>query len=168
MYQGSCFISGLARKCSQLLGLVPAVFCQRDVDLEEAVSLYNNDLSSPETIHEEIAQWKELNKRKPETERAASCVQALKECNSTLFPNIHTLLRIACTLPVTSCECERSCSVLRRLSNYMRSTMGQNRLTHLALMNIHYAHDIDLDLVVKRFSELHPRRLEMTNLIYMK
>ena len=94
-----------------------------------------------------------------------------KHCRSVtgiLFPYIHTLLRIACTLPVTSCECERSCSVLRRLSNYTSSTMGQDRLTSLALMNIHYAHDIDLDMVVKRFCELHPRRLEMTNLIFMK
>lgn len=167
MHQGF-FTAGLAQKCSQLLGLVPAVFCEREVDLGEAVSLYSNDLPSPETVHEEIAQWKEIHKRKPEKERAVSCVQALKECNNILFPNIHTLLRIACTLPVTSCECERSCSVLRRLSNYMRSTMGQDRLTSLALMNIHYAHDIDLDMVVKRFCELHPRRLEMTNLIFTK
>ena len=59
---------------------------------------------------------------------SGSNLQTLKEWNSSLFLNIHTLLRIAFTLPVTSCQCEWSCSVSRRLSDYMTSTMGQNRL----------------------------------------
>ena len=40
-----------------------------------------------------------------------------------LYPNIRVLLQVACTLPVTSCECERSASALRRLHNYMRASM---------------------------------------------
>ena len=35
--------------------------------------------------------------------------------NESMFPNIHILMRLICTLPVTSSECERSISVLRRL-----------------------------------------------------
>ena len=31
------------------------------------------------------------------------------------FPNVSVLLKIACSLPVFSCDCERSASVLRRL-----------------------------------------------------
>ena len=76
------------------------------------------------------------------------------------------LLKIACTLPVTICECERSCSVLRRLSNYMRATMGQERLSSVALLHIHYDGDIDVTKVVDRFAAVHPRHLEMTNMIY--
>ena len=37
------------------------------------------------------------------------------------------------TIPVTLCECERSASTLRRLNNYMRASMGKDRLSHLAL-----------------------------------
>ena len=40
-------------------------------------------------------------------------------------------------LPVTSCEAERSFSALRRIKNYLRSTMTEERLTGLALLNIH-------------------------------
>ena len=39
------------------------------------------------------------------------------------FENIKVILRILGTLPITSCECERSISTLRNLKNYQRSTM---------------------------------------------
>ena len=37
------------------------------------------------------------------------------------FPNIFTLLKILSSLLVTSCECERSFSAMRRLKSYSRS-----------------------------------------------
>ena len=39
--------------------------------------------------------------------------------------------------PLTSCESERSFSGLRRLKNYMRSRMKEDRLNGLALMMVH-------------------------------
>ena len=63
-------------------------------------------------------------------------------------------------LPVTSCECERSASALRRLNNYMRATMGKDRLSCLALLHVHYDVDIDIDEVIRQIFTLHPRRLE--------
>ena len=41
-----------------------------------------------------------------------------------MFPNIHQIFRLVCTVPVTSSECERSISVLRRLKTYLRFSMG--------------------------------------------
>ena len=72
-------------------------------------------------------------------------------------------LEIGCTLPVTSCECERSASVIRRLDNYMRHCMTEERLTALALLHIHYDTHIDMEEVVNMFARMHPRRLEMDN-----
>ena len=46
-----------------------------------------------------------------------------------IFPNCCVALRIYCTLPVTVAEAERSFSVLKRIKNYLRSTMWQMRLT---------------------------------------
>lgn len=43
---------------------------------------------------------------------------------------------------------ERSFSSLRRLKNYMRSTMTKSRLNGLALLNIHNNKYIDIDEVV--------------------
>ena len=53
------------------------------------------------------------------------------------FPNIHTALKIFGTIPVTTCSCERSISTLRRLKTFIKSTMGEKRLTTLALLNVH-------------------------------
>jgi hypothetical protein len=50
------------------------------------------------------------------------------------FSNVATILRISAVFPVTSCECERSISTLRLRKTYLRSTMGQGRLTSLALI----------------------------------
>ena len=50
---------------------------------------------------------------------------------------IFRLIKIGCTLPITRCTCERSVSTLRRLRNWLRSSMT---CSSLALMNIHYAH----------------------------
>ena len=73
-------------------------------------------------------------------------------------------LEIGCTLPVT-CECERSASVIRRLDNYMRHCMTEERLTALALLHIHYDTHIDMEEVVNMFARMHPRRLEMDNIL---
>jgi hypothetical protein len=81
-----------------------------------------------------------------------------------LFPNILTLFHIACTIPVTSCECERSASALRRLHTFYRAAMNEDRLTGLALIHIHYGHRVDLDNVVDLFKNSHPRRFELGNL----
>ena len=91
-----------------------------------------------------------------EEDLPSTAAAAIKMCDKDMYPNISTLLQIACTIPVTSCECERSASVLRRLNNYMRASMGKERLTWLALLHIHYDMHIDLDNVVSLFSKKHP------------
>ena len=46
---------------------------------------------------------------------AHSCATSLKVCDPDDFSNPYILLKIAATLPVTSCECERSICTKRRL-----------------------------------------------------
>ena len=53
------------------------------------------------------------------------------------FQNIKVALRIISTLPVTSCECERPFSSLKRLETCTRSTMVAERLNSLALLHVH-------------------------------
>ena len=84
-------------------------------------------------------------------------------CDPSMFPNICTLLKIACTLPVISCECERSGSTLRRLNTFRRANLKEKRLSPLALIYTNYNMPIDLDKAVDIFSKLHPRRLELTS-----
>ena len=90
---------------------------------------------------------------------------AIKACDPDNFPNIFSLLQIACTLPVTSCECERSASALRQLRTYMRATMGGDQQANLALIHIHRDRAVDLEEVVDKFARLPSRRLEMDSII---
>ena len=159
--------SVLSQTSTQLLELVPSVLCSKeDIDLSAVEQLYAQDLPSPELLQQELARWKYIHTMKPESERATTCAKAIKECDRVLFPNLFILLQIACTLPVTSCECERSASTLRRLRNFMRAGMTENRLTSLALIHIHYQHVIDLDAVVTLFAELHPRRMQLASVLF--
>ena len=150
---------------SSLLGIVPSVCCTREVCVDKAIHQYISDLPSPELFPAEMRRWKQRYIKMPCNIRPSSPAEAVKDCDADLFPNIHILLRIICTIPVTSCECERSASCLRRLNNYMRASMGKSRLSSLALLHIHYDHEVDLDEVVDCYARFHPRRLELDSLI---
>jgi len=52
------------------------------------------------------------------------------------FPQLEVLLRLLITLPIGISSAERSFSVLRRLKNYLRSTMEQQRTSDLALLSM--------------------------------
>ena len=64
---------------------------------------------------------------------------------------MNKLLQILWTIPVHVCGCERSFSSLRRIKTYIRNTIGQERLTCLALINIEKDYQIDIDAVVADF-----------------
>ena len=86
-------------------------------------------------------------------------------CDQGLWPSIlpehmDTLLQIACMPLVTSCECKRSASALRRLNNYLRASMGKDWLSSLALMHIHHKKEVDLDEVTDIFARLHWWKME--------
>ena len=156
--------SPLAKRASSLLCLVPSILCTcANLDFSSVVEMYSSDLPSPQLFDQELGRWKHMFMNS--VERPSVCADALKVCDSHIFPNIYVLLKIACIIPVTSCECERNASVIRQLHNHMRCTMSEERLTSLALMHIHYKHEYDLDGVVDLFAKLHPRRLQLSNLL---
>ena len=111
-----------------LIGIVPSICCTREVSLDDALVTYADDLRSAELFEPELRRWTRNFQDMPEEEKPSSSAQAINVCDPNYFPNITVLLQIACTLPVTSCECERSASALHCLHNYMRSSMGTERL----------------------------------------
>ena len=52
------------------------------------------------------------------------------------FPNVEVALRMYLVLMVTHCSAERSFSKLKIIKNRLRTTMGNERLSHLALMSL--------------------------------
>lgn len=92
-----------------------------------------------------------------------SPVKVLSIVDQDFFPNIKVLFKVACTLPITSVECERSISRLRCLKTYLRSSMSEERLNGLAMMHVHRDIPYLPDEVISEFSREHPRRLELAN-----
>ena len=76
-------------------------------------------------VKEEIHHWKTEWQDVAEKDRPNTAASALKACDKRRFPNVKRLLRILCTLPLTSAECERTFSCMRRLKSYLRSTAGR-------------------------------------------
>ena len=148
----------------KLLGLIPstAVTCPL-ASIKDVGELYEADLPSPQLLSTEFSRWKMKFTAIPPNERPSTLQAALLCCNADAFPNIHVLLVIACTLPVTTCETERSNSQLKLLKTYLRCTMTEERLSALAMMKIHrrMMKDLDLDKLVVAFANKHPRRMAL-------
>ena len=124
--------SPLSTTATSLLTLVPAIICARNVQWTRQCN-YHNDLPSPELVPQKIIRWKLQYENLPPDKRPSTVAAAIKECDPLYFPNIRVLLKIACTIPVTSCECEWSASKLRRLHTYMHASMAQEMLTSLSI-----------------------------------
>ncbi|XP_046863470.1 52 kDa repressor of the inhibitor of the protein kinase-like [Xenia sp. Carnegie-2017] len=114
-------------------------------------NFYYDDLPNPLALDAELRLWY--------TYWETHCgllpdniAQTLKSVHFAGFENIKILLRILGTLPITSCECERSISSLRTLKNYQRSTMVGERLNGLALMQIHQEIVPDIGEVINTFA----------------
>ncbi|XP_072161308.1 zinc finger MYM-type protein 1-like [Bemisia tabaci] len=77
-----------------------------------------------------------------------------------IYPNVDIALRMILATPVTNCSAERSFSTLRRVKNYLRSTMGMARLTGLALLTIEQriTGQIDYEDVIDDFANKKARK----------
>ena len=64
------------------------------------------------------------------------------------------------TVPVASCACERSFSSMTLLKAYNRSTMTNDRLNALAMLNIRLDLHPTSEDVLRKFIALGPYRLD--------
>lgn len=80
-----------------------------------------------------------------------------------LTPNVAVALRILLILPVTVASGERSFSKLKIIKNYLRSTIGQSRLTGLALIAIEstVAKVVDYTNIIKNFALKKARKVNL-------
>ena len=84
--------------------------------------------------------------------------------NSTMaasFSEVCTALMLYLTIPVTVASAERSFSKLKLIKTYLRSTMGQERLSELAILSIENcrARALDLNGLIDDFAERKARRV---------
>jgi hypothetical protein len=75
------------------------------------------------SAHSELKMWKLKLARL--NEKPSNVIDALRLCNSIIFPSIHMLLKILCTLPISTATLERMFSNLKRVKTYLRNTMKE-------------------------------------------
>ncbi|GBM95967.1 hypothetical protein AVEN_146473-1 [Araneus ventricosus] len=138
----------LTRKC-----------CEKQFkDVMDVTSLYYSDIDSDIVKGEfELCKKKKKWQKVEPNQRPKTAVEALNEPEiKLLFPNISKLLNISGVLPVTTATLEISFSTLRRTKTYLRSTMGEDRLTGLSF---HRSRDIDIAVIIDRLAARRSRRL---------
>lgn len=64
------------------------------------------------------------------------------------------------TLPVTSASAERSFSKLKLVRNYLRNSIGQHRLSNIAILNIErlQVENINVDKIIEDFVNLKAKK----------
>jgi hypothetical protein len=125
------------------------------------VNLYLEDFPNFEVLEGEIDAWESfwVSYKEALPNNVSLTLQAIKNFASS-FPNFSIALKLLATLPITSCECERSFSSMKRLKNYSRSTMSADRLNGLALLYIHQDVEPDVEEVINSFARMSTRRIE--------
>jgi len=70
----------------------------------------------------------------------------------------YILLTILGTLPVSTATSERTFNTMRRLKTYLRSSIGNERMTGLTLLSIHKDRQIDREKIMNDFVASSDRR----------
>ena len=128
--------------------------------LEDINSLYGDIL--PNFISDATT-WYEMWKNKNIANEITDCMSLIEEATK-FYPAVSEALKIAMTLPATTCSIERSFSTLRRVKTWNRSTMSDDRLSGLCMLSVHKKRINNcanfIDKVVDKFGQ-QKRRLEL-------
>ncbi len=100
---------------------------------DEIKAEYSGLCPSPSSLDAELEMWvDDLDTGRKNPTDLIGCVQDTK-----FLPNLNTIFRVLLTMPVTTSTCERSFSTLRRIKDWLRNRMTDERLTSLSLLHIH-------------------------------
>lgn len=120
------------------------------LNLKEELNLYK-DIIDLDKLEIEFHMWhdfKKINNLNDLTKIKFFFVQ--KEQRS-IFPNIFSLLQLYLTVPISSAEAERAFSCLKRVKSSLRSTMSQERLSSLAIINFEGTKNVDVNEAITSF-----------------
>jgi hypothetical protein len=143
------------QKMFGLSALIPA-YLGSYTDIVSAASFYESHASIKD-LSAEYELWSEQWTRAGEVERKEvnTAVLAL-ECCSRRFvklPNVTIILKILTTLPATTAQAERVFSKVEKTASTARSTMLEERLESLVLIQAHRDRTPSVDEIFDQFAK---------------
>jgi hypothetical protein len=132
-----------------------------DQAISDIQDFFSDDMPDRANFDQELKLWKRkwLNIEDPPS-TLSTVIQAT---NAKMFPNIHRILTLLLLIPVSSATVERGNSAIKRIKTTQRSTMGQERLNSLTLLQIHKHITMDYRKIVDMFIRKNPRRMMSGN-----
>ena len=123
--------------------------------------VFNDDMPTPSNFDQELKLWRRkwLNIEEP----PSTLPTAIHSTNALMFPNIHRIFTLLLLIPVSSATVERGNSALKSIKTSQRSTMGQERLNALTLLQIHRDIELNYQQIVDIFIRKNPRRMTSNN-----
>ena len=157
-------------KAAKLLILTQSVLCsekfKESVGTSPILEEYEQDLISRDVVDQDLLLWQRKWLTVASKDRPDRLAKAIRKFIEESFLNVFALLKIACTFPITPAECEHSFFAMRRLSYWLRASMKMERLGSVAIMDIHRQEEVDYKHVSELFFQLHPRKINLTNLLF--
>ena len=94
----------------------------------------------------------------------AALTYIVRSDSNDCYPNLYAALKVITTFPITVGTSERSFSKLKLIKTYLRSTMGQGRLTGLALISIEHeeSRKVDTSDLIEKFARRKARKRRFT------
>ena len=133
-------------------------------ELDEVCKLYIGDLD----LHELSAQLQvfkvlyqeQAEGAKPSIGRIREVICSLSLAQRTLIGMVCRAFQLLLVMPATNATSERTFSAMRRIKNYLRSTMTQGRLNSLMVLHYHQelADSLDMAVVANEFISACPSR----------
>lgn len=121
-------------------------------DLEEVCEFYKDDLEK-DILCTQLQTFKVHFQQVQDSEVDEVTIFDLKKyfCSLSggqvnLMSQVSRLMQLVLVMPATNATSERSLSALRRVKNYLRSTMLQERLNYLMLLHVHNDKTDKLDI----------------------
>ena len=161
-------LDALISECSQrfsseLMGIACGVDAICNVNFQESESLirhYDNLISLDlDLVRAEMNLLRAMLPHSPLS--TGMKTQIKEELLKGLYPNFCKLCRVALCIPVATATCESSFSASRRIRNYLRVTMGQERFSNFGFLNIEndITTKVDSENILNLFASIASRSL---------
>ena len=128
-----------------------SIFLAKDAE-EEAISIqrvcnFFGDLC-PDEIKNELIHLRANHSKLPSIHEVIKFFRDLSPARKNLYKECILLL-----MPSSNAQSERIFSALRRMKMWLRTTISQNRLNHLMVMNVHkeLLNSLDLNQILNDF-----------------